>query len=89
MVNLDRSEEVYQCIWNYVTECSALPTDAQIAEALRIPNDDVGNYVRTLRAANRIEPTLLLPTEYSAWWRVYGRSRWSRPLLKLLPTLSA
>ncbi|MEO8393413.1 MAG: hypothetical protein ABI700_10520, partial [Chloroflexota bacterium] len=82
MFTTDRSEEVYQCIWNYVTEREALPTNAQIAHALDMPKYEISGCVRVLRDAKRIEPTILLPTAYCAWWREHVRANWSYKALR-------
>ena len=69
MMNVDRTEQIYEFIWRYVTQYVALPSDPQIANALGLPKEAVGGPIDSLRAAGRIEPGTLLPTEYGAWWR--------------------
>jgi len=73
MYKLDRTEDVYQFIWRYVTQHEALPTFQQIGEGLKLPKEEVGYCVRNLRETERIEAGTLLPTAYGAWWREHVR----------------
>ena len=86
MSRLDHVEAVYAFIWRYLVEREALPFQYQIAEALGIRREDVGNCVEALRQQERISPTTLLPTAYDAWWREHVRheQRWTvKPLVPL------
>jgi hypothetical protein len=73
MLNTDRTEEVYEFIWNYVTRHEALPSYTQIAEAVKLTKAEVGQHIDSLRANGRIEPGTLLPTAYGDWWREHVR----------------
>ncbi|MEO8395454.1 MAG: hypothetical protein ABI700_20845 [Chloroflexota bacterium] len=82
MFTTDRSEEVYQYLWTYVTEHEALPSYAQIAHALAMTKHEISWCVQALREAKRLEQTILLPTAYCAWWREHVRSTWSYKALR-------
>ena len=77
MLKTDRTEQVYEFIWNYVTERKALPAIEQIAEALDLPKDEIGWCVQVLRYEGRIERRILLPTPCCEWWTEHMRARWS------------
>jgi hypothetical protein len=47
MLNTDRTEEVYEFIWKYVTEHEALPATEQIADAVKLTKADVGQPIKT------------------------------------------
>lgn len=75
-------EQVYAFIWQYVQEREALPSYADVSAALNLDKEQVSACVRRLRAAGKITPTTLLPTDYCAWWREHLRAHWSYRALR-------
>ncbi len=75
----EQAEQVYNFIWQYVTEKEALPSQYQIALALLLTKNQVSQAVSNLRSIQQIEPRTLLPTAYGSWWRDNLRARWVYP----------
>jgi hypothetical protein len=75
MLNANRTEQVYEFIWCYVTQHEALASDQQITVVLGLPKEAVGGHIDSLRATGRIEDGTLLPMAYGAWWREHVRVR--------------
>lgn len=58
---MDLEEEVYNYIWQYVTENEALPSQQAVGEALGLTIREVAAAIAALRAEGRIEQRGVLP----------------------------
>ena len=79
---MDWAEEVYNYIWQYVTENEALPSQQAVGKALELSRSEMAEAIAALRAQGRIEQRGVLPTAYRQWWRDYVRARWSYKTLR-------
>lgn len=75
----EQAEQVYQFIWNYLTQFEELPSQQQIAYRLGFSRGEVSRAVALLRQDQKIEPRILMPTAYRAWWRDNLAARWASP----------
>jgi hypothetical protein len=59
MLKMDQTEQVYEFIWNYVTERKTLSAIEQIAEALDLPKVEIEWCVQVLRYEGWVERRIL------------------------------
>lgn len=79
---MEWADDVYDYIWNYVTEHEALPSRQMIADTLGIDPRTVTAAIEILRRQGRVEGRYILPTAYHDWWKEHVRARWSYRALR-------